>query len=200
MQYLDRPYKDEISKSILDCLKNADTDINSKHCSILLLLNNVLKPTKVTRIFKPSVLVAQEDVILFAATDDDASATLDKFMEEYTKHGFQPVPKLIAIGENVTSLDGEFQVRYKNFTYRFNTLIRAIDVLLKCSAVFGLEHSRISSSIEPNSSRTISSPALPNNLEHINRAAVAFTLELHNETNIHRSDVTTIQKNKPIKH
>ncbi|XP_062554068.1 uncharacterized protein LOC134219364 isoform X2 [Armigeres subalbatus] len=109
VQYVDRPYKDDISKGILECLKAADTDINSKHCSILMLLNNVLKPTKVTRIFKPSVLAAQEEVILFAATDDLASATLDKFIDEYTKHGFQPVPKLIAIGENLTTLEGEFQ-------------------------------------------------------------------------------------------
>ncbi|XP_062715110.1 uncharacterized protein LOC109622138 [Aedes albopictus] len=63
VQYLDRPYKDEFSKSILESLKATDTHINTKNCSILLLLNNILKPTKNTRNFKPSVLVAQEEVI-----------------------------------------------------------------------------------------------------------------------------------------
>ncbi|XP_058832953.1 uncharacterized protein LOC131690894 isoform X2 [Topomyia yanbarensis] len=98
VQYLDRPYKDDISR-------------DAKHCSILLLLNKVLKPTKVTRNFKPSVLVAQEEVILFAASDESAAKVLEKFTDDYKKYGFQPVPKLVFIGKNVNSLGGEFQAQ-----------------------------------------------------------------------------------------
>lgn len=118
--------------------------LDTKTCSALLLLNNVLKPTKVTRKFKPSILAAQEEIILFAASDQLAAGVFTKFNEDYSKYGFQPVPKLIFIGEGVDSLGGEFQVRFQNFSYRFNSASRAIDVLVKFCAVFGQEHSRIS--------------------------------------------------------
>lgn len=103
----------------------------------------MLKPTKVTRTFKPSILAAQEEVILFVPAEDSADSTLEKFNEGYCKYGFQPVPKLVFIGEGVESLGGEFQVRYQNFTYRLDSATRALDVLIKFGAVFGQEHSRI---------------------------------------------------------
>ncbi|XP_065086695.1 uncharacterized protein LOC135708506 [Ochlerotatus camptorhynchus] len=144
VKYLDRPYKDDFSKNILECLTSPESDLDVKTCAVLLLLNNVLKPTKVTRKFKPSILAAQEEIILFAASNDLATGVFTKFNEDYSKYGFQPVPKLIFIGEGIGSLEGEFQVRFQDFSYRFDSASRAIDVLVKFCGVFGLEHSRIS--------------------------------------------------------
>ncbi|XP_065073514.1 uncharacterized protein LOC135697669 [Ochlerotatus camptorhynchus] len=186
VKYLDRPYKDDFSKKILECLTSPEFDLDVKTCAFLLLLNNVLKPTKVTRKFKPSILAAQEEIILFAASNDLAAGVLTKFNEDYSNYGFQPAPKLIFIGKGIDSLEGEFQVRFQDFSYRFDSASRAIDVLVKFCAVFGLEHSRTFSTVKPGNDETDHQQntisALAKNLEDFNKAAVAFTLELHNES------------------
>lgn len=107
-------------------------------------LNNFLLPTKVTKTFKPTILSAQEDVIFFAATDAEARQKIHEFNETSCKLGLKPSPKLVFKGENFKSLTGEFEVHFQQIVYRFNSAVRAVDVLIKFSTVFGLEYSKIS--------------------------------------------------------
>lgn len=112
--------------------------------AILLLLNNFLRPTKVTKNFKPSILSAQEDIILFADTDEQALEKIDELNSTYTQFGFSPIARLLFRGQNIRSLTGVFEVYYKGVTYKLDTAARAIDVLVKLNTIFGLEYSRIS--------------------------------------------------------
>lgn len=109
-----------------------------------MLLNCVLPPAKVTANFKPSILRAQEDVIIFAASDEDARQKLDNFNEMYTDLGFEIVPKLVFRGEGILSLSGQFEMHYKDIVYSLPSAKRAVDVLIKLITVFGLKHSKIS--------------------------------------------------------
>ncbi|KXJ69394.1 hypothetical protein RP20_CCG027287 [Aedes albopictus] len=144
IRYVKRPYKDQLSKDIVDQLASGKLNDDSKVCAVLILLNNFLLPTKVTKTFKPTILSAQEDVIFFAATDAEAMQKIHEFNETSCKLGLKPSPKLIFKGENFKSLTGEFEVHYQQIVYRFNSAVRAVDVLIKFSTVFGLEYSKIS--------------------------------------------------------
>ncbi|EAT34309.1 AAEL013428-PA [Aedes aegypti] len=144
IRFVKRPYKDTFSSDIVEQLVSSELDQNSKVCAILILLNNILLPTKVTKTFKPTILSAQEDVIFFAASDAEAIQKVNEYNETVCKLGLKPSPKLVFRGESFKTLTGVFEVHYQNIVYRLDSAVRAIDVLIKFSTVFGLEHSRIS--------------------------------------------------------
>lgn len=112
-------------------------------CGVLLLLNNELRPTKVTKKFKPSILAAQEDIILFAETDEQAACKINEFETTYASYGFQPVPKLVFKGKSFKELTGSYEVRYKHINYQQDSAAGAIVIFVKIVAVFGLEVSKI---------------------------------------------------------
>ncbi|XP_065084640.1 uncharacterized protein LOC135706888 [Ochlerotatus camptorhynchus] len=143
IEYLDKPYKDELSINLLGFIKTPGADKNSIISAVLILLNNVLKPTKVTKTFKPSILSAQEDIIFFAETNGQAVQKINDFNSSYESLGFYTIPKLVFRGKDITSLSGGYEVHYKSIVYKLETAERAIDVLVKLSTIFGLEYSRI---------------------------------------------------------
>lgn len=111
---------------------------------MLILLNNFLLPTKVSKTFKPTVLAAQEDVIFFASSDAEASQKVKDFNVASYKLGLKPTPKLVFKGKDLKSLTGAFEVHYQHIVYRLDSAIAAVDVLVKFNTIFGLEYSRIS--------------------------------------------------------
>ncbi|XP_062562792.1 uncharacterized protein LOC134226195 [Armigeres subalbatus] len=144
IRYVKRPFKDELSKSIVEHLSSLELDQNTKICAVLILLNNFLLPTKVTKTFKPTILSAQEDVIFFAETDIEATQKINGFNETVCKLGLKPSPKLVFKGADFKSLTGVFEFHYQNIVYRVDSAARAVDILIKFSTVFGLDYSRIS--------------------------------------------------------
>lgn len=102
-----------------------------------------MKPTKVTRTYKPSILSAQEDIVFFAETDDQVVQKINDCNSFYESLGLSTVPKLVFRGKDITSLNGEFEVHYKALVYKLDTAERAIDVLVKLNTIFGLEYSKI---------------------------------------------------------
>lgn len=143
VDYLDQPFKNELSKDLLRFIKSPAADKNSIISAVLILLNNVLKPTKVTRTYKPSILSAQEDIIFFAETDNQVVEKITEFNSTYASLGFSTIPKLVFRGKDITSLVGVYEVHYKGIVYKLDTAARAIDVLVKLSTIFGLEYSKI---------------------------------------------------------
>lgn len=97
-----------------------------------------------TKKFKPSILAGQEDVIIFADTDDAVATKIKEFESTYTSLGFQPIPKLVFRGKDFQTLSGIFEVHYEGLVYRLESAARAIDALVKITTVFGLQYSRIS--------------------------------------------------------
>lgn len=118
--------------------------LDAKICAVFILLNNHLLPTKVTKTFKPTVLSAQEDVIFFASSDAEATQKVSDNNAALCKLGLKPTPKLVFRGKDFKTLTGVFEVHYQNIVYRLESAVRAVDVLIKFSTVFGLEYSRIS--------------------------------------------------------
>lgn len=110
---------------------------------VLILLNNELRPTKVTKKFKPSILAAQEDIILFAETDEEVASKIKELETTYTSYGFRPIPRLVFRGKNLQALRGIYEVRYRDTVYQLDSAVQAIDTLVKFTTVFGLEYSKI---------------------------------------------------------
>ncbi|XP_058467124.1 uncharacterized protein LOC131440050 isoform X2 [Malaya genurostris] len=134
------PSANELVKALTDSLASDDT----KHCALLLLLNTVLPPTSAAFRFKPTIRLAQEDTIIFAASLSEARLKVQNIYETYIERNLPVVPKLIALGSDYKSLEGRFFVQYNDICYEFKSARRATDVLIKLSVVFGLQSSRIS--------------------------------------------------------
>ncbi|XP_055613582.1 uncharacterized protein LOC129760027 [Uranotaenia lowii] len=142
-RYLNRQYNDELSKDLLYHLTSESSDSNVKLCSILLLLNNIFKPTKVTREFKPTVVFAQEDIIIFASTDEEVDQKIAEREISYGKFGFPPTPKLLFRGENAWTLTGTFELHFKDIVYRIDSVAGAVDAFVKFITVFGINCSPV---------------------------------------------------------
>lgn len=112
-------------------------------CALLLLLNNVLHPQKVTASYKPTVVNGREDTILFVKSDAEADQKVQELYAVYRQLGIPIVPKLVFFGQP-TELSGAFRVYFQDFHYSFTSALRAIEVYIRFTAVLSLKHSKIS--------------------------------------------------------
>lgn len=109
----------------------------------MILLNNILPPTKISKDFKPTTLVAQEDIILFVSTAEGIRAKVDEVYSMYNDWGLPPTVKLVFVGSGAASLTGQFYVVYKDLVFEAESVARALDILVKTTLVFGLQFSRV---------------------------------------------------------
>lgn len=97
-----------------------------------------------TRAFKPSILFAQEEIISFAQTDEQAAERVRELNATCASYGISSIARLVARGENIEILTGGFEVHCDGTIYRIDSAANAIDLLVKYNSVFGLKFSRIS--------------------------------------------------------
>lgn len=117
---------------------------DSRLCAILILLNCVLPPVRVTPGYKPTVSSAQEETILFDQTEQGAKQKLLALYARFKDLGLPHVPKLIALGANYKDLQGSFFVCYGKLSYKLSCMKRAVDVFIKLTLTLGLQHSKFS--------------------------------------------------------
>lgn len=111
---------------------------------MLLLLNCILHPQKVSVKIRPTIVNGQEDTIIFASNHDDATEKVTATYRRYEELSIPPTPKLVVFGKDFRSQSGVYRIYYNNLFYTVSKLTRAIDVLVKLTTVFGLKPSRIS--------------------------------------------------------
>lgn len=115
-----------------------------KNCALLLGLNTVLPPIPAGSRFKPTICVAQEDTIIFAKCEDDAHEKVQTLYCDYADRNIPKVPKLVILGSDINTISGRFLVYFQDFHYELPSAARAIDVVIKATAVFGLPFSKVS--------------------------------------------------------
>lgn len=81
----------------------------------------------------------QEDIILFASSENDAVVQLDIAYKRYQDWGLQRSPKLVFFGQP-QNLTGNFSVYFDDLKYNFPNARRAVDVVIKLSGVLGLKY------------------------------------------------------------
>lgn len=116
---------------------------DTRVCALLLLLNCVLHPQKVTKCYKPTVINGRDDTIVFADSDTNANAKLTEIYKRYQDLALPRSPKLLFFG-TPTELLGVFRVYYNSYYYTVSSAIRAVDTYIKLTTVLGLKHSKIS--------------------------------------------------------
>ncbi|XP_021701070.1 uncharacterized protein LOC110676769 [Aedes aegypti] len=143
--YLKVHVSDEYSIRILhDLTEVPELTEDSRLCAILILLNCVLPPVRVTPGYKPTVSSAQEETILFDQTEQGAKQKLLALYARFKDLGLPHVPKLIALGANYKDLQGSFFVCYGELSYKLSCMKRAVDVFIKLTLTLGLQHSKFS--------------------------------------------------------
>lgn len=110
----------------------------------MILLNCCVQPCKTTKTFKPAILTAQQDVLLFASSIDEAKTAIRDLFKGYTDHKIPVHPKLVVIGNNYQSFTGDYYVIYNQIEYNVKTLARAVDIVVKMCNIFKLPFSKIS--------------------------------------------------------
>ncbi|XP_058464333.1 uncharacterized protein LOC131438355 [Malaya genurostris] len=134
---------DDSSCKLVDIFSNSTEAKDLRICALLLSLNCVLHPQKVTVSYKPTVLNGQNDTVLFANSDDEAKVKLAAVYTQYQSYRIPLTPKLIFFGTQA-SLTGVFRVYYGDLFYTLPSASRAIDVYIKLCEVLALKHSKIS--------------------------------------------------------
>ncbi|XP_058443690.1 uncharacterized protein LOC131425651 [Malaya genurostris] len=134
---------DDSSCKLVDIFSNSTEAKDLRICALLLSLNCVLHPQKVTVSYKPTVLNGQNDTVLFANSDDEAKVKLAAVYTQYQSYRIPLTPKLIFFGTQA-SLTGVFRVYYGDLFYTLPSASRAVDVYIKLCEVLALKHSKIS--------------------------------------------------------
>ncbi|XP_058833277.1 uncharacterized protein LOC131691095 [Topomyia yanbarensis] len=124
-------HKDEHSEKMAKYLRSADISEDSQISTLLLLLNSILRPTKVKKDFKPTILFAQEDTIIFVESDSDSRSKVDAVYSVYETWSAPSIVKLVFLAPNTLTLSGRYYVVYKHLIYQVDSVARAIDVLVK---------------------------------------------------------------------
>lgn len=112
-------------------------------CSLLLLLNCILTPQKVSTSFRPTIINGKDDTILFADSDETASDILSNVYSGYRDLHLETVPKLIFFG-TPTRLLGVYRVYFEEVVYNLPSVRRAVDVYIRLCTVLAIKHSKIS--------------------------------------------------------
>lgn len=110
----------------------------------MLALCTILQPIAVASRLKPTILVGQEDTLIFVDSKEQALAKVQDTYRSYIELNLPIVPKLVAVGENLNQLHGTFMVCYSDICYEVQSASRALDILIKLTAVLGLPFSKIS--------------------------------------------------------
>ncbi|XP_058813891.1 uncharacterized protein LOC131677843 [Topomyia yanbarensis] len=143
-KYVAKHARDPSSKDLIYSLENEELSTNSRLLCFLLALNTVLVPVKAAQGFKPTVATAQSDTFLLVVSREKALEEIQKSLLVYEEQRVPIPPKLVVLGENLSSVTGECLVLYKNIEYKLTSIARGNDVLVKLLIVLGLPASKLS--------------------------------------------------------
>ncbi|XP_055604249.1 uncharacterized protein LOC129752500 [Uranotaenia lowii] len=142
--YISAKARDPSAPGIVNHFFHSTASEDSKWCAVLIGLNTILLPISTGARFRPSIQVAQEDTIIWAENEFEIGEQVQKVYAAYAESRLPLTPKLVAVGKDYRDVRGPFYVYYHSFYYKFSTALRAIDVLIKLTAVLGLPFSKLS--------------------------------------------------------
>lgn len=104
------------------------------------MLHSVILPPRVNKTLKPSITDAQSDMIIHLFNINDFIQKKDEQRELAFQEQSTIQPKIFVIGKDVNNLT-EFYVTVNELTYKVETLLRAVDLLIKICFTFNLKYS-----------------------------------------------------------
>ncbi|EDS32738.1 conserved hypothetical protein [Culex quinquefasciatus] len=126
-------FRDAHSNELADFLRSQRSDQNLEHnkdqiaCVALILLNNILKPTRVNKTFLPTIQVAQEDTILFVDSRESISQRISSVYSTYATMDAPAIPKLIFTGHDSLHLNARANQRQLSRSFRAPSSVDRVD-------------------------------------------------------------------------
>ncbi|XP_055604609.1 uncharacterized protein LOC129752849 [Uranotaenia lowii] len=96
--YLSKKARDPSAVDIIQFLQDTSAPEDPKLCALILGLATVLPPIAVTSNFKPTILKAQEDIVLWVECEDQIGTLIENIYATYAQYNIPIVPKLAVIG------------------------------------------------------------------------------------------------------
>nr|XP_029713279.1 uncharacterized protein LOC109402565 [Aedes albopictus] len=102
-EYIKKRALDPSAAQLLKQLFDEGANNDKKVCALLLALNTVLPPIAAASRLKPTILIGQEDTLIFVDAKEQAQLKVQETYRSYTELNLPIVPKLIAVGKTWTS-------------------------------------------------------------------------------------------------
>ncbi|XP_062556663.1 uncharacterized protein LOC134221486 [Armigeres subalbatus] len=134
---------DQFSAAILEFMSHDQATEDILVCCTLMLLNCCVKPCKINKNVRPTILSAQEDTLLFAENLESGVDLIRKLIETYAAQGVAAHPKILAIGSSYRKLTGEFYVIFNRVQYKVDSAARAVDIMIKMCNVMNQPFSKV---------------------------------------------------------
>ncbi|XP_062558580.1 uncharacterized protein LOC134223453 [Armigeres subalbatus] len=135
---------DQFSAAILEYMSHDGATEDTLVCCTLMLLNCCVKPCKINKNIRPTILSAQEDTLLFAENLESGVDNIRKLLETYAAQGVAAHPKILAIGSSYRKITGEFHVIFNRVQYKVDSAARAVDIVIKMCSVMNQPFSKVS--------------------------------------------------------
>lgn len=142
--YLDKYARDPSSKDLIQAISNLELSTDTRVLNLLLALSTVLIPVKAARGFKPTIATAQGDTFVLVKLTDEISTAFRNCQTINDEQGLPSCPKLIVLGESLTTVTGQCFVVYKNLEYSLKSIARGVDVLIKLHLILDTPLSKLS--------------------------------------------------------
>ncbi|XP_058836968.1 uncharacterized protein LOC131693274 [Topomyia yanbarensis] len=143
--YISKKGLDPSVDGFISLLIDSNASDDSKLCALLLGLHTVLSPIAAGLHFKPTIVVAQDDTILFVESVEDIRSKIQAVYASYAERHLPVAPKLVFLGSGYKQVTGRFFVCYDDvILYELPSASRALDVLVKLTAVFDLPYAKLS--------------------------------------------------------
>ncbi|XP_037929950.1 uncharacterized protein LOC119664551, partial [Teleopsis dalmanni] len=131
--------KDKLNQQYFEKMKVA-SDINCKHFYFFNLLHAIILPPRISKISKPSITDAQEDMITHIFNINNYQQKVDELKELALREGLTFQPKVFVVGNSPETLK-EFYVNLNNILYKVGSVLNALDLVMKICFVFNLDFS-----------------------------------------------------------
>ncbi|XP_058821508.1 uncharacterized protein LOC131683496 isoform X3 [Topomyia yanbarensis] len=135
---------DQFSAGVLEYMNQDNATEDALVCCTLILLNCCVRPCKINKNVRPTILTAQEDILLFTDNVESGVESIRVLFESYVAQNVTPHPKVIAIGSSYRNLTGEFYVIFDRIQYKTNSAARAVDIIIKMCNVMKQPFSKVS--------------------------------------------------------
>ena len=104
-------------------------------------MHTIILPPRISKTLKPSIADAQKDMMIHLVNINDLKKAEEDLKAIAINEKLTIQPKLFVVGETLKSLK-EFYVYLEGTIYKTESLLKAIDLIIKACFVFNLEYSQ----------------------------------------------------------
>lgn len=90
--------------------------------------------------WRPSIVESYKFMVLTVNSQETLMKEINDWQKKMIDLGFEPKPLVIAFGKDFEELEDQFLVYFNGFSYKFNSVLRAVEVLLNMFVCFNISY------------------------------------------------------------